>query len=71
LSIQSIPEDDTRIQLRGQKGLFAKKHLPKNSLLGIYTGNYITNDEFEQLPNINKVALYLYYLLLIFINIAS
>ena len=54
IEIRTIDKSDPRIPLRGQDGAFAKRTIPKDTVLGIYTGGYITEDEFKALYNVQQ-----------------
>lgn len=46
LYIKQIGNDDERIELRGQIGLFAKIFIPKDTVLGVYTGEMWTEEAY-------------------------
>jgi hypothetical protein len=44
ITIKKIDASDPREPLQGQDGAFATINIPKNTVLGIYTGEYITEN---------------------------
>lgn len=41
LEVGTIKDDDARVDLRGQQGVFAKKDIPTDTFLGIFSGEYL------------------------------